>query len=187
MIRTKYLVRSNREENTLIMVSGKEWYQIVTENKKLPEDQHRYFIRDVIIDNENSDRLIIEGSKEEYKAWRHDEQVARRNREYAQKYDFLPFDAPLEKIQDLFLSETLSDSMSAEDTFFANHVMEEILSSLDKWKPWATNLLQLYLKGERRSSTKWLAKHCEVSEQTARRYKREFERVLRELLHEIFN
>jgi len=182
-----YLVRSNQENQALVNVSGEEWYQLLNENSHLPKEQRRYFIRDVIIEDEIYDTIVMEVSEDEYKAWKRDAQRSRRNRKYAEQFDLLPLDAPLEVEQDLFLFQTITDCKSSEDAFFTNHVFTDLREALDAWKPWASSLLQLYIKGERRSSTKWLAKTCGVSVQTARSYKREFESFIRNFVHEYFS
>ena len=56
---------------------------------------------------------------------------------------------------------------------------DELRKALEKWRPWANDLLDLYMDGKRRESTNWLAVRCGVSQQMARRYKKDFENFLK--------
>ena len=168
------------DDSALIQVSGEEWHNIVLRNKNLPKEQRRYFIKDIIADDGDCDILIIEVTKEEYKVWRRERQITWRNHMLSQQYSFLSiYDKLGEQDEDNVVLETLGTNLSAENDFFCKQLFEDLVSSLEEWKPWGRELLLRYMRGESRASTKWLAKFCCVSEQTARQYKREFERFVK--------
>ena len=188
-----YLVKQTGESNqknsrpnddsSLVQVSGNEWHNIILANRNLPEGQRRYFIKDIIDDGGDCDILIIEVTKEEYKVWRRERQITWRNHLLGQKYSFFSiYDKLGNQDEGETILETLGTGLSAENLFFCKQLFEDLASSLEAGKPWGKELLQRYMKGERRASTKWLAKFCCVSEQTARQYKREFERFIKTFL-----
>ena len=69
-----YLVRviSSENEPRLEEISGKEWKQIVSANKNLPNEQKRYFMVSRIPVNGGYDRMYIEIPYEEYKSWKNE-------------------------------------------------------------------------------------------------------------------
>jgi len=171
------------DDSALIQVSGEEWHNIISMNKKLPAAQRRYFIKDIIDDGNDCDILIIEVTKEEYKVWKRERQITWRNHLLGQQYSFLSiYDKLGDQDEDKVILETLGTDLSAENDFFCKQLFDDLVSSLEAWKPWGRELLQRYMRGERRASTKWLAKFCRVSEQTARQYKRDFERFIKSFL-----
>lgn len=77
--KSTYLVRStNTSEAPLVEVTGKQWFEIVKENKGLPKSRQRYFIVDQITEGSFVDRIVIEVSEQEYKQWKNERQVLRR-------------------------------------------------------------------------------------------------------------
>lgn len=173
------------DDSSLIQVSGKEWRDIILKNRNLPEAQRRYFIKDIIDDGGDCDILIIEVTKEEYKVWRRERQITWRNHLLGQKYSCFSIHEKLCDQEDVkTILETIGTNLSAENEFFCKQLFTDLVSSLEEWKPWGKELLKRYMKGERRASTKWLAKFCSVSEQTARQYKRDFERFIKTFLED---
>ena len=183
-MKIKYLVRSAGEGSALVQVSGRKWYEITKESNRLPRDQQRYFIRDVIDEDGELDVLVLEVSREEFKAHQAKAKMAERHSDSENTESALALDAPLSELPKIPIIDTVPGSNSAEDEFFKAHLVEDLLESLDEWKPWAHELLRLYMNGQRRSSTKWLAKTCGVSEQMARRYKKAFRKHIEEFFTE---
>ena len=83
-----YLVRviSSENEPCLEEISGKEWKQIVSANKKLPKEQKRYFMVSRIPINGGYDRMYIEIPYEEYKSWNSEQTVRREKKKYRRLY-----------------------------------------------------------------------------------------------------
>ena len=60
-----------------------------------------------------------------------------------------------------------------------NQLMDELKKQLFAWKPWAVDLLAYYLAGKKKSCTAAMAKKYGVSEQVIRKYKRQFEKFVK--------
>ena len=61
-------------------------------------------------------------------------------------------------------------------------LMEELKEALAAWRPWAADLLELYLNGEKRACTEALSRKYGVSPQVIRKYKRQFEDFVKNFL-----
>ena len=58
-------------------------------------------------------------------------------------------------------------------------VLPKLKKQLFAWKPWAADLLAYYLAGKKKSCTAAMAKKYGVSEQVIRKYKRQFEKFVK--------
>ena len=56
--------------------------------------------------------------------------------------------------------------------------MEELKAALRKWKPWAEELLDLYLSGAKRSSTTALCEKYHLSSRAVQKRKADFEKFV---------
>jgi hypothetical protein len=177
-----YLVRETQENGSasLVEISGAAWYALVQKNKVLPKEEQRFFIKDVIWDNGVCDVMQVEVSREEYRAWKTEQQRHWRNQKEGSTV--LSLDAPGCDEDKRTLAEVLIGGQGAEDQFLQAHFMESLREELANWRPWGCRLLDQYLQGHRRACTPWLAELCGVSQQTARKYKREFEAFLMNFL-----
>ena len=66
-----------------------------------------------------------------------------------------------------------------EDIVSDELVLMGLREKLAAWKPWAPELLDMYLDGKKKSCTGFLAKKYGVSEQTVRKYKRQLEEFIK--------
>ena len=57
-------------------------------------------------------------------------------------------------------------------------LLDELHEALTLWKPWANDLLDMYLQGKKRTCTRTLAERYGVSPQVVRKYKRQFEEYI---------
>ena len=177
-----YLLRStDPDASELIEVSGKEWYGTVKANHSDPNAQKRYFICDTIIDGDCKDRIFMEVSEPEYRQWKLKQQATRRWLDGKKEVTLLSLDSPTEE-ESITLEDTLKTDRRLDDNYIANVLLLELRKEVVKWKPWAGELLEMYLRGQQRSSTAWLAEQCGVSEQMARRYRKDFEEVVKKFL-----
>lgn len=184
-----YLIKrqTDNKEFSLVEASKEEWLRIIEQNKDLPEGKRRYFIRDVIIDGSEYDIMIMEVSKQQYKEWSRDHLISKRNAAARKEIDVLSLDALVSDTDDLIMADELAaDPPATQNAFLFTVLLTELRESLSKWRPWGESLLDMYLNGERRSCTSKLSKMCNVSLQTARRYKREFELYLRTFCEQFF-
>jgi len=183
--KTQYLIRKEQEDGSvgLVAATREEWNSIKEENKNLPKESRRYFILDCIQENDDLDLMYIEVPLQEYRVWRKNAKANERNRKAASKYDFLSMDAEIQEADVTSLHECIADpSASVEATAITNTLVSELRSKLRQWKPWAEEMLDLYLAGNRRSCTKSLAQKHDVSEQIIRERKREFEQFSRNFI-----
>ena len=164
----------------LSVVSYDEWKQIVQENRVLPAEKRRYFITDCFQDTDTLDCMVIETSYEEYRKWNRERMASKRNRNLGQKICILSLNTYLKDSQDCI---TLEDVLQADDHTEKKTIdkvqMEALQKELEEWRPWGLFLLELYLAGEHRNCVPMLVGKYKVSPQTARKYKRQFEKFLK--------
>ena len=180
-----FLIRSNPmdQKSELVEVSGAEWYAITKKSNELPNEQKRYFIKDVIPDGDDLDVMQIEVSKKEYIAWRTQEKAKERNGQIVPVFEILSFDAEIKNAEVTSLHECVGDdSVCVEETAIDNILLTELRLALRQWKPWAEEMLQFYLNGERRSCTAYFATKYQVSPQKVREYKRAFDSFTKKFL-----
>lgn len=176
-MKTAYLINKLQADGSvqLSIADHKEWQAVVRANKQLPAEQRRYFILDYIKDGADLDCMVIETSLEEYRDWDRSRLAEKRNRRAGQVFQQLSLDASL---NDSEASGTLLDMIAAEDQVETEAcdivLMDELKKALAEWKPWASELLELYLNGQKRTCTSILAKKYGVSPQVIRKYKRQF-------------
>ena len=78
--------------------------------------------------------------------------------------------------------EQLPDQTQLESMVCDSVLMEELKEALAAWRPWATDLLELYLNGQKRACTEVLSRKYGVSPQVIRKYKRQFEEFVKKFL-----
>ena len=181
-MKTTYLVRKELPDGTICLsvATLDEWLAIVKANKSNSAVQQRYFITDYISDGKNTDRMIIESSEEDYKEWNKDRMASARNRARGRNYQILSLDAQsYGKNEILDLAEAANSTDQVEADVCAQILVEELKAALADWRPWATDLLECYLRGERRTCTKALSQKYKVSPQVIRKYKRQFEEFIK--------
>lgn len=179
-MKTTYLIKSENPEmnGALVEITGKEWYEITKLNATLPKEKRRYFIRDTILDGNDSDTIVIEVDQSVYRKWKAEHQALWRHSRENDGIVTLSLDMPIRNGDTLSLMDTVEGTVAAESVYFSEKRIEDLKAALAKWKPWALGLLDEYMNGSRHI-TKWLADQCGVSEQMARRYRRSFEEFVK--------
>lgn len=76
----------------------------------------------------------------------------------------------------------LGDNLDWEMRMLSDIRMRELRWSLKDWKPWALEMLELYLDGRQLQAAKILSARYGVSEQMIRRRKKEFEEYVADFL-----
>ena len=177
-MKTTYLLNKAQPDGSvcLSIATRGEWLTVVETNKFLPTDQRRYFIIDCIADCQDADRMVIETSAEEYRKWNKARMASARNRALGKSYYILSLDVPI-RIGDIVLDlrEALNSGERLEEQVCAEMLAVELKEALTAWKPWANDLLECYLRGDRRTCTGFLSEKYRVSPQVIRKYKRQFE------------
>lgn len=173
-MKTTYLVNQTQPDGNvrLTVVSSAEWLSIVRANKQVQPEERRYFIADYIADGNDLDCIIIEAPYEDYLIWNRERLFERRNRRIAQKFQHLSLNAPI--ADSVNLLEVVASEAQVEDASCDAVLIEELRAALNTWKPWANDLLDMYLQGKKRSCTNMLAQKYGVSPQVVRKYKRQF-------------
>ena len=177
-----YLVNQIQPDgSTLLCVATHEaWRKVVDANRTLSLEDRRYFIRDCIMDCGEQDWLIYEVSRDEYLKWDRRRKVEERNRSLGEKFEFLSSDMFMSiEGKTLKAEDTLISDIQVEDIVCDRLTIKELRRQLAAWKPWANDLLDLYLAGKKKSCTEIIAKKFGVSQQTARKYKRQFEKFIK--------
>lgn len=180
-----YLINQVRPDGStcLSTATAAEWQSAVRANKNLPPEQQRYFIRDYIADGDGMDCMVIEVSADEYSQWDKDRSAARRNREAGKVFRVFSLDAPPAGTDVAATRlEQLPDQTQLESAVCDSVLMEELKTALTAWKPWAADLLALYLRGQKRACTEILSQKYGVSPQVIRKYKRQFEEFVKRFL-----
>lgn len=167
----------------LSAVPYSEWAEVVKANQQLPAEQRRYFILDYIEDGSELDCMVIEAPADEYRVWIREHMASKRNREAGKNFQFLSLDAALSGNDEF---ETLLDYIPSangtEEIAYEQLLTEALRKELAAWRPWANDLLDMYLRGKKRDCTDELAQKYAVSPQVIRKYKRQFEDFIKKYL-----
>ena len=183
-MRITYLVYENAQNGRKLRIATKEeWSQIMEENRGLPCDKRRYFIEDTIDDLGELDRIYIESSKQEYDCWHAADQRKRRKRESSRGIEIVSMDFESYTSENCSLHGVVDDGINWETQIVESMEMESLTLALSEWQPWAIDILECYLAGQKRECTKFLSLKQNVSVQTIRARKREFEAFVLGYLH----
>jgi len=167
----------------LSVASAAEWLSAVNGNKGLPFEQRRYFILDYIADGDDLDCMVIETSLAEYREWDRSRPAEKRNRRAGQALQQVSLDTPPYDSEDSgSLLDLIAADTQVESTACDTVLMDELRKALASWQPWANDLLEMYLNGQKRAYTKVLARKYGVSPQVVRKYKRQFEKFIKKFL-----
>ena len=181
-MKTTYLVNQEQPDGSicLTVVSSGEWLSVVEMNKQLPLDQRRYFIIDYIDDGDELDRMVIEAPRSDYLAWLKEHNAAERNRSLGSKYQHLSLDVLVsENERSIRLGDMIPSDEVIEESVINQMMQDNLREMLSAWKPWASDLLEIYLHGDKRTCTNTLAEKYGVSPQVIRKYKRQFENFIK--------
>ena len=168
-MRITYLVYENGQNDSKLRIATKEeWSAIMEENRGLPCDKRRYFIEDTIDDLGEIDIMYIEASKQDYDLWHADDQRNRRKRKTYKGIEIVSMDFESYENESHSLHGVLIDDIDVESLIAENIEMENFTLALSKWQPWAIDILECYLAGEKKECTKFLSLKQGVSVQTIR-------------------
>lgn len=180
-----YLINQIQPDGStgLSAVTAAEWQSTVQANKELPSERQRYFIRDYIVDGNTMDCMVIEVSADEYILWDKDRSLAKRNREAGKDFHIISLDAPPANINGkTTVLDRLSEQTQFESIVCDSVLIDELKTALAVWRPWAVELLELYLRDQKRVCTDALSHKYGVSPQMIRKYKRQFEEFVKKFL-----
>lgn len=123
--------------------------------------------------------MIIEVSYDEYRRWNSWHTISEHNRKEGKKYQHLSLDAVLNESDGIELLECVGGIEDIDAEAMDEILMKELKRQLAAWKPWATDMLEIYLAGNKGTCSAAMAAKYGVSEQVIRKYKRQFEEFIK--------
>lgn len=182
---TTYLFKeeTTNGQKKLRIGTGQEFDEIKLQNRSLPVEERRYFIKEKSLDVENPDILFIEVSREEYIQWNRENNARYKNTLAGQTYSMESLESVLNAVAHGKVDEAaLYDYEAGYEEVLDQAWLDELRKNLMEWRPWAGDLLDAYLEGEVSICSGMLAKKYGVSLQTTRKYVRQFEQRLKSFL-----
>lgn len=183
-MKNTYLVYKdvNAEEKELVVATPQEWHNIMEENKRLPREQRRFFIKDCINDFDEIDCLYIETSREEYNRWHSRYEVSVQKRKCEKEYRMLSLDYFSDGDDNILLQNVLASPEDVEEEVGSDMMMRELRRRLNEWKPWANELLDFYLAGKRASATRYFIQKYGISGTTVQKRKHKLDEFVKNFL-----
>ena len=179
-----YLIQKCQADGTtrLEIASHNEWLKIIREKSNLPNEQRRFFIKECIQDNGEIDCMYIEVPYEVYKIWNREHMRSERNRRLSRDIQILSLDDFLRSngLESPGSSERLS--FDPENCLIDKVLISQLREAVSKWRPWGAAMLDLYLHHEQKKAAQIISRKYHVSIQSARKYKRQFEKFITNFL-----
>ena len=177
-----YLVFDETTQGRLRVATKDEWKRIMEQNRALPREQRRFFIEDCIHEGSELDCIFIESTKEDYDKWHREAQKKYRKKQHFDGVTVVSID--LEETEDsgMALIGKLGDNLDWEMRMLSDIRMRELRQALRNWKPWSSEMLELYLDGRQLQAAKIMSTCHGISEQMVRRRKKEFEAYVADFL-----
>lgn len=184
-MKTTYLVyKQLNGVQQLAPATREEWNAIMKENKGLPMDQRRLFMKDCFMDGDELDCMYIEIPAAEYRAWNSKNTVYQRKRKEGALHTHLSMDAGVADADYESLHELVPSDFDLERIATDQVLIGELMEALRAWKPWAEELLKIYLSGAKRSCTAALCEKYQLSDRAVRKRKEAFEKYVLNFLKE---
>lgn len=182
-MKTTYLVYKQVDGvRQLVAATQEEWDAIMKGNRGLPMGQRRCFMKDCFEDGDELDCMYIETTAAEYREWNSENTIAQRKRKVSSSYSFLSLDAGVPENGLESLHESVPSALNLESLATDHLLIEELKTALRKWKPWAEELLELYLSGAKRSCTNSLCEKYRLSDRAIQKRKTAFEKFVLDFL-----
>lgn len=182
-MKTTYLVYKQIDgAQRLAPATRAEWDAIMKENRGLSMEQRRCFIKDCFYDEDDLDCMFIEVTTAEYRKWNRQNTALHQKRKAGAEYSFVSLDASNPGTELEPLRESIPSGFEVEKIATDHLLMEELKAALRKWKPWAEELLDIYLSGAKRSSTVALCEKYHLSPRAVQKRKADFEKFVLDFL-----
>ena len=182
-MKTTYLVYKQVDGvRQLVAATQEEWDAIMKGNRGLPMGQRRCFMKDCFEDGDELDCMYIETTAAEYREWNSENTIAQRKRKVGSSYSFLSLDAGVPETDLESLHESVPTAFNLERLATDHLLIDELKTALRKWKPWAEELLELYLSGAKRSCTNSLCEKYRLSDRAVQKRKAAFEKFVLDFL-----
>lgn len=178
-MKTTYLVYKQVDGvRQLATATQEEWDSIMKGNRGLPVEQRRCFMKDCFTDGDELDCMYIEITTAEYREWNSKNTVHQRKRRISALHSHLSLDAGIADTDIESLHECVPSDLDLERLALDIVLIGELKQALKLWKPWAEELLELYLSEAKRSCTNGLRDKYKVSDRTVQRWKEAFEKFV---------
>ena len=182
---TTYLFKeeTNNGQKKLRIGTGQEFDKIKLQNRSLPVEERRYFIKEKSLDAENPDILFIEVSREEYIQLNRENNARYKNSLAGQTYSMVSLESVMNAVAHGKVDEAaLYDYEAGYEECLADLLLEELCEELRKWKPWAEDMLRTYMTGGTEVCAIQFAEKYGFSKTTSWRYVRQFEQKVKKFL-----
>lgn len=134
------------------------------------------------LDSKSRYREYIETTAAEYREWNSKNTVTQQKRKVGSSYSFLSLDAGVPETGLESLHESVPSAFNLESLAIDHLLIDELKAALRKWKPWAEELLELYLSGAKRSCTNSLCEKYRLSDRAIQKRKTAFEKFVLDFL-----
>lgn len=182
-MKTTYLVYKQVDgTRQLVAATQEEWDAIMKRNRGLPMEQRRCFMKDCFPDGDELDCMYIEMATADYREWNSKNTVTQQKRKIGTLRLHLSLDAGIADTDVESLHECVPSNFDLERLAVDEVLMDELKQALKAWKPWAEELLELYLSGAKRSCTNDLCRKYKISDRTVQRRKDAFEKFILDFL-----
>ena len=182
-MKTTYLIYKQVDGvQQLVVATQEEWDAIMKGNRGLPIEQRRCFIKDCFTDGDELDCMFIEMTAAEYREWNSKNTVHQRKRKIGVLHSHLSLDAGITDTDVESLHECVPSDFDLERLAMDTVLMGELKQALKAWKPWAEELLELYLAGAKRSCTNNLCKKYQLTDRAVQKRKVAFEKFVLDFL-----
>lgn len=178
-----YLIYPDKSAQKLVVADQEEWKAIVARNAGCPKDQRRYFIADIIVDGDEMDCMIIETTEGEHRRWCNERKPIYRNLQAQKLIKFLSIDATFDTgTEENSLLAFLPSETNEIGNVQSDIAMEQLRVALREWRPWAEDMLDFYLSGDKRTCSSFFALRYGISDRQVRTYKKQFEDFVKKFL-----
>lgn len=178
-MKTTYLIyKQINGIRQLTVATQAEWDTILKENKQLPLSEQRRFMKDCFEDGGELDCMYIEIPASEHREWNSKNTVQQRKRKIEALHTHLSLDTSVSDADHESLHECVPSDFNLERLATDRVLIQELRQALRKWKPWAEELLELYLSGEKRSCTTALCEKYQISDRAIRKRKDAFKKFV---------
>ena len=114
--------------------------------------------------------------------WNSENTIAQRKSKVGSSYSYLSLDAGVPETDLESLHESVPSAFNLERLATDHLLIDELKTALRKWKPWAEELLELYLSGAKRSCTNSLCEKYRLSDRAIQKRKTAFEKFVLDFL-----
>ena len=177
------MIYQDKTSKKLVIADEQQWKEITAQNLSCPKDQRRYFIADIIVDGDEMDCMIIETTEEEHRRWCTERKPIYRNLKAQKLVKVLSIDATFDTgTEENSLLAFLPSETNEIGNVQSDIAMEQLRVALREWKPWAEDMLDLYLQGKKHKCASTLAPKYGLTMRSIQLNMRKFEEFTKKFL-----